>query len=623
VPNGLDLRSFAASPAHRPMRVPRHPDMAEKKGIRKIFDFATLRRTLSFARPYRSRFWASFVLALLIAAISPVRPLLINRTLEEVLGSGASDAGTAMRLLYTITIVQVGVLVVETALRFLFSFLTAWMGQSVVRDLRNLVYDKIVSLRLRQFDRTPVGTLTTRAINDLESINDIFSDGLIPIIADGLSIVAILSAMFWTDWRLTLVCLVPFPILLAATYLFKESVNRSFVVVRNAVAALNAFVQERISGMAVIQSFTAEDRESRRFEEINRKHRDANISAIFAYSVFFPFVEIILAFSMGLLVWYAARDSGPEAAAAGASVAGRIVSFILLLNLLFRPLRVIADKFNVLQMGMVASERVFKVLDNGDVTPQEGRDMQVAPKGEVVFEDVVFSYVPGQPVLKGVDFAVRPGETLAIVGNTGSGKSTLIGLLTRLYDIDSGRILLDGEDIRNYRPQALRRHIGVVLQDVFLFSGSILDNITLHDPRITREDVERAARLIGIHDFIMDLPGGYDYDVRERGGTLSMGQRQLISFIRALLYDPAILVLDEATSSVDTASERLIQHAIDTMVSDRTSIVIAHRLSTIRKAHRILVLDKGQVVEAGTHEELLSAGGSYARLYRMQFAAVE
>jgi ATP-binding cassette subfamily B protein len=594
--------------------------MTAQAGLKKIFDFGLLRRTLSYAKPYRTRFWASFALALLIAAIAPVRPLLINRTLEDVLGGGGSDVGKATALLLAITGVQVVVLLVETALRFLFSFLSAWLGQSVVRDLRNNVYDKVLSLRLRQFDRTPVGTLTTRTINDIESINDIFSDGLIPIIADMLSIVAILTAMFWTDWRLTLVCLVPFPILLVATYLFKESVNRSFVVVRNAVAALNAFVQERISGMAVIQSFTAEQRESRRFEEINRRHRDANIHAIFAYSVFFPFVEIVLAFAMGLLVWFAARESGPQASAAAASVAGRIVSFILLLNLLFRPLRVIADKFNVLQMGMVASERVFKVLDNEDVTPQEGRDMPDPPRGEVVFEDVVFSYVSGQPVLKGVGFTVRPGETLAIVGNTGSGKSTVIGLLTRLYDIDAGRILLDGEDIRTYRPRELRRHIGVVLQDVFLFSGSIMDNITLHDPRITREQVEQAARLIGIHDFIMELPGGYDYDVRERGGTLSLGQRQLISFIRALLYDPAILVLDEATSSVDTASERLIQHAIDTMVSGRTSIVIAHRLSTIRKAHRILVLDKGEVVEAGTHEELISRGGAYARLYRMQFA---
>ena len=597
--------------------------MTAKAGLQRIFDFSLLRRTLSFARPYRTHFWASFALSILIALLTPVRPMLINHTLKDILGGGQGDAGIALRLLLAITLVQVGVLLIETGLRFLFSFMTAWLGQSVVRDLRNLVYDKILSLRLRQFDRTPIGTLTTRSINDIESINDIFSEGLIPIIADFLSIVAILCAMLWTDWRLTLVCLVPFPLLIAATYRFKESVNRSFIHVRNAVAALNAFVQERISGMSVIQAFTAEEREASRFGEINARHRDANVKAIFAYSVFFPFVEIVLAFSMGLLVWFAARQSGPEASAEAAAVAGRIVSFILLLNLLFRPLRVIADKFNVLQMGMVASERVFKVLDNNDATPEEGVDLSGPPAGEIRFEDVTFSYVEGQPVLKDVSFTVRPGETLAIVGNTGSGKSTVIGLLSRLYDIDSGRILLDGRDIRDLRPMALRTHIGVVLQDVFLFSGSILDNITLHDPRITRSEVERAARLIGIHDFIMELPGGYDYDVRERGGTLSLGQRQLISFIRALLYDPAILVLDEATSSVDTTSEHLIQNAIDTMVSGRTSIVIAHRLSTVRRADRILVMDKGRILESGNHGELLAADGAYARLHRMQFARTE
>lgn len=593
--------------------------MSQTVGKKKLFDFSQLRRVFTYTRPYRSRFWASVTLSVLLALLAPIRPLLINHTITDILAQGGTDFNPAMVLLLNITIIQVGVLVIETGLRFLFSFLTAWLGQTVVRDLRNGVYGKVLSLNLRQFDKTPIGTLTTRTINDIESINDIFSEGLIPIIADMLSIIAILAAMFYTNWQLTLVCLIPFPLMLIGTYYFKESVNHSFVRVRNAVAALNSFVQEHLTGMQVIQAFTAEDREADRFREINKEHRNANVRAIFAYSVFFPFVEIILAFSMGLLVWFAAHQSFMIPAGEAAGITGNIVSFILLLNLLFRPLRVIADKFNVLQMGMVASERVFRVLDNPDVAPDEGRHVAERPKGEICFEHVGFSYLPGQPVLKDVSFMVRSGETLAIVGHTGSGKSTVISLLNRLYDHDQGRILLDGVDISAYRLDDLRRHIGVVLQDVFLFSGSIFENITLRNPRIGIEEVEKAARLIGMHQFITDLPGGYDFHVGERGGTLSLGQRQLISFIRAVLYDPTVLILDEATSSIDTESERLIQHAIETLISGRTSIVIAHRLSTIRKADRILVMDKGEVKEMGTHAELMTKGGMYARLHKLQF----
>jgi ATP-binding cassette subfamily B protein len=593
--------------------------MSQTVGKKKLFDFSQLRRVFTYTRPYRSSFWASVTLSVLLALLAPIRPLLINHTITDILAPGGTDFNPAMVLLLNITIIQVGVLVIETGLRFLFSFLTAWLGQTVVRDLRNGVYGKVLSLNLRQFDKTPIGTLTTRTINDIESINDIFSEGLIPIIADMLSIIAILAAMFYTNWQLTLVCLIPFPLMLIGTYYFKESVNHSFVRVRNAVAALNSFVQEHLTGMQVIQAFTAEDREADRFREINKEHRNANVRAIFAYSVFFPFVEIILAFSMGLLVWFAAHQSLMIPAGEAAGITGNIVSFILLLNLLFRPLRVIADKFNVLQMGMVASERVFRVLDNPDVAPDEGRHVAERPKGEICFEHVGFSYLPDQPVLKDVSFMVRSGETLAIVGHTGSGKSTVISLLNRLYDHDQGHILLDGVDISAYRLDDLRRHIGVVLQDVFLFSGSIFENITLRNPRIGIEEVEKAARLIGMHQFITELPGGYDFHVGERGGTLSLGQRQLISFIRAVLYDPTVLILDEATSSIDTESERLIQHAIDTLISGRTSIVIAHRLSTIRKADRILVMDKGEVKEMGTHAELMTEGGMYARLHKLQF----
>jgi len=578
----------------------------------KKFDLAVLRRVFRYASPYKKKFYLSVTLAVLLAVLTPIRPLLVQLTVDEYI------AKSVARMVVIITLIQIGLIVLETAMRFWFSFMTAWLGQSVVKDLRIAVYKKILGLNLSQFDKTPIGTLTTRTINDIESINDIFSDGLVPIIADLLSIVCVLAYMFWVDPQLTLIALIPFPVMIVATYYFKETINVSFFKVRNAVAALNAFVQEHLSGMPVLQAFASEEREFEKFKKINRQHRNANIKAIFAYSVFFPIVEIVLALSIGLIVWWTAR----EALLLQHSQQGVVISFILCLNLLFRPLRVLADKFNVLQMGVIASERVFKVMDNEDFIPEShvsAYKPESPMQGKVQFNKVWFSYNSGNPVLKDISFTIRPGETIAIVGHTGSGKTTIISLLNRLYHIQKGAILVDDVNIEAYDLDYLRKNIGVVLQDVFLFSGTVLDNITLRNTEISKDRVIEAARLIDMHDFIMRLPGGYDYNVMERGATLSMGQRQLLSFIRALLYDPSILILDEATSSVDTESEQLIQHAIDTLISGRTAIVIAHRLSTIRKADKIIVLDKGEIKEMGTHEQLLRAGGFYATLHEMQF----
>ncbi len=570
---------------------------------KKSLDLRLLGRLLSFTAPYKKTFVFAVVMTLVLAALAPLRPYLIQESIDNYIGN-KFVVGLVM-----ISIAQLGVLLLESGLRFWFLYRTNWLGQSVVNDIRKAVFNKIIFQNLSYFDKTPIGTLTTRTINDTEAINDTFSEGLIAIVSDILTIVAIIIVMLLTDWKLALVCLACFPLLILATYIFKESVRKSFQRVRNAVARLNAFSQEHITGMQLVQISGAEERELEKFKEINREHRNANIKGIFAYSVFFPVVEIILAASMGLLVWWGAvRLINYEVSV------GVVIAFVMYLNLLFRPLRMLADKFNVLQMGMIAGERIFSVLDSNESMQENGGFVPQKIDGQIEFENVVFAYRQGKTVLKSISFTIPAGQTFAIVGQTGAGKTSIISILNRMYDISGGHIRIDGRDLYEYDIYSLRKHIGIVLQEVFLFSGTIHDNITLRDPAISRAEVENICRILGLHEFIMQLPGGYDFDVMERGNTLSHGQRQLVSFARVLLFNPSILVLDEATSSVDSESEQLIQKAIDALTQGRTSIIIAHRLSTIRKANQIIVMHQGNIAESGSHDELVARQGMYYQL---------
>lgn len=572
---------------------------------KKIFDFSLLKRIFAFATPYKRSLYFCMAVSIVLAGIAPLRPYIIQLSVDKYIANRLWEG------LLWITVVHFGVLIIESLLRFWFLYRTNWLGQTVVNDLRKSVFQKVIYQDVAYYDKTPIGTLTTRTINDIEAVNDVFSEGIISIVADVLTIISIIVVMLITDWRLTLICLIPFPILIVATYYFKESVNKSFHSVRNAVAALNAFVQEHLTGMYLVQALAAEKKEAEKFKEINKQHKNANIKAIFAYSVFFPVVEIILAISLGLLVWYGAAQMLQYEVTAGV-----VIAFVMYLNLLFRPLRMLADKFNVLQMGMVAGERVLTVLDSQEYLENNGTIAAQKIDGKIEFQDVAFSYKEGIPVLRGINFSLDAGKTMAIVGHTGAGKTSIISILNRQYEIVAGKILIDNIALNEYDITSLRKHIGIVLQDVFLFSGTVRDNITLRNEDITEAQLQEVCLLIGIHDFILSLPGGYDFNVMERGNTLSQGQRQLLSFARTLLYNPSILILDEATSSVDSESEQLIQQAIDTLIKGRTSIIIAHRLSTIKKADTIIVMDKGEIIERGTHASLLADKGEYYKLYK-------
>ena len=571
-------------------------------------DVNLLRRIFRYVTPYRSIFIWSIVLTVLLAILAPLRPWLIQFTLDRYILFNDHKGLLEMSLL------MVALLLIQTFVQYFHTFFTNILGQSVIKDLRVKVFNHISSLRLKYFDRTPIGQLITRTVSDLETIADIFSEGLIVIVGDILQVIAIVAMMLYVDWELTLVVLIPMPLLVMASLVFKEAIKSAFQDVRTQVANLNTFLQEHITGIRIIQYFAREDQEMKKFKHINSFHRDAHIRSNWYYSIFFPVVEIISAVSIGLLVWYGSKSILSDEISPGV-----VVSFIMYINMLFRPIRELADKFNTLQMGMVGAERIFNVLDTDEQTEDKGTLQPQKLKGEIEFRNVWFAYNEENWVLKDISFHVKPGETLALVGATGAGKSSVINILNRFYEINKDSILIDGNDIRDYKLSYLRSNIATVLQDVFLFSDSIANNINLSNEEISRERLIQAAKEVGAYEFIMKLPQGFDYDVMERGATLSAGQAQLISFIRAMVYDPRILVLDEATASVDTETEELIQHVINKLMQGRTSIVIAHRLSTIQNADRIIVLDHGEIKEMGSHQQLLKLNGFYKRLYDLQF----
>ncbi|MDB5014595.1 MAG: antibiotic transporter ATP-binding protein [Daejeonella sp.] len=604
--------------------------MAKVSG--KAVDINLLKRLFYYARPYRKVLFLSVALTIALALVAPLRPILIEYTVDKYVANGDSIGLTNM------TVIMIGLLFLQSIIQYFHTFLTNALGQSVILDLRMDIYRHISKLRLKYFDNTPIGQLITRTVSDLETIADVFSEGLIVIIGDVLQIITIMAVMLLYSWKLTVIVLLPMPLLMLASYWFKEAIKGAFQEVRTQVGQLNTFLQEHITGISIIQYFAREEQEMNKFTGINSKHRDAHIRSNWYYSIFFPVVEIISALSLGLLIWYGSKmilDEDTVTALFKREKVGNtyitqmfkdeiagpglIMAFILYVNMLFRPIRELADKFNTLQMGMVGAERIFTVLDTNEATEDIGTKAPDLLIGEIKFDKVWFAYNDKNWVLKNISFTVNPGETVALVGATGAGKSSIINILSRFYEINQGSIKLDSSPIQEYKLPYLRSKIATVLQDVFLFSDTIANNISLNNPEISRDEIIAAAKEVGAHEFIERLPGGYDYNVMERGATLSVGQSQLISFIRALVYNPKILVLDEATSSVDTETEELIQIAISKLMKGRTSIVIAHRLSTIQNADKIIVLDHGEIKEMGSHQELLKIDGYYKKLYNLQF----
>ncbi len=574
----------------------------------KVLDFDLLKRVLEFAKPYKVTFFIAALSAILLSVLGPTRPLLINHAIDNYIVIPDKQG------LINITMILMAILVIEGVLQFFYIYLSTWLGQYVIQDLRTKVFKHILSLRMKYFDNTPIGTLVTRSISDIETIADIFSQGLLVIIAELLKLIVVVSMMFYVDWRLALIAMLTIPVLLVATSWFKRNIKASFQDVREQVSQLNTFVQEHIVGMNVVQIFNREKSEYDKFFKINKEHRDAHLRSIFYYAVFFPVVEVLSAMSIGLIVWY-----GGHGILEGKSITvGELIAFILFVHMMFRPIRQLADRFNILQMGIVGSERVFKVLDTEEKIIDNGIKTITDLKGSIAFSDVDFAYKKGEWVLKDISFNIDAGKMLALVGRTGAGKTSIVSVLNRFYEINSGAITIDGVNVKDIALANLRKNIALVQQEVFLFSDSILNNITLFDATVSRETVVAAAKEIGVDEFINSLPGNYDYVVGERGVTLSVGQRQLIAFLRVYICDPKILILDEATASIDTATEELLQSALEKLSTNRTTIVIAHRLSTIVNADKILHLKNGNVLEEGTHQELLKIKYAYSEMFSKQ-----
>jgi len=574
----------------------------------KVLDISLLFRVIAFAKPYKKQFFIAALSAILLSFLGPARPMLINYAIDNFIMIPDPEN------LFKITLLLIALLFCEGFIQFFYIYLSTWIGQNVILDLRKKIFKHIISLKMSFFDKTPIGTLVTRSVSDIETIADIFSQGLLVIIAELLKLIIVIVVMFYTDWRLSIIALLTIPVLLIATAWFKRNIKASFQDVRDKVSSINSFVQEHIVGMNIVQIFNREEAEFKKFKEINVEHRDAHLRSIFYYAVFFPVVEVLSAVSIGLIVWY-----GGEGILSGKSITlGEIIAFILFIHMMFRPIRQLADRFNILQMGIVGSERVFRVLDTENRIKNDGNLEVLNVNGTISFENVWFKYKENQWVLKDLSFKIEAGKFLALVGHTGAGKSSIIRVLNRFYEIDQGNIKVDDTSINEFTLTSLRKNIALVQQEVFLFSDSILNNITLFDNTISREDVVAAAKQIGIHDFITSLPTGFDYVVGERGITLSSGQRQLIAFLRVYIRNPKILILDEATASIDSATEKLLQNALEKLSEDRTTIVIAHRLSTIVKADKILLLRDGIIEEEGNHQVLLDLGGEYFEMYNNQ-----
>jgi len=584
----------------------------EKVKTGNLVDFQVLKRLFEFAKPYIKQFYLLVFLTIFLAVLTPIRPYLVQLAIDEYVPAGDYDGLVLMTTILAFHIIILAIV------QYSHTYLSGWVGQVIIKDIRVKLYKHLLKLRLKFFDKTPIGRLVTRNVSDIETLSNVFSEGIAALIGDLLQLVFLMGFMLYLDWRLTLVSLSTLPLLIFSTYVFKEKIKVTFNQVRNAISNLNSFVQEHVTGMNIVQIFNAEKREMDKFQEINKDHTKAHIKSVLYYSIYFPVAEIIQAIAIGMAVWYGARgilinsEIGP----------GVIIAFIMYIQMFFRPIRLIADRFNTLQMGIVSSNRIFDLLDSKDHIVDEGDYAPAEIKGNVSFKNVWFAYNNEDYVLKDISFEVKEGQTIALVGATGAGKSSVINLLSRFYEINQGKIEIDGRDVKEYDLGALRQRIGVVQQDVFLFSDTIRKNITLGNPDIPDSKIIEAAELVGVNKLIERLPGGYDYNVMERGSTLSVGQRQLISFVRAMVYDPKVIVLDEATSSVDTETEELIQNAIEVLMKGRTAIVIAHRLSTIQGADKIIVLDKGEIKEIGNHKELLESKGFYANLYQMQYKEV-